>query len=510
MATDQKASIIIQAYDKASYAVLGVAANLETLNKRMARTSQVGFAFNQLGQQLAPTIGRIQNMGVAWGSAIRRLSLLGITAGGAAAGMASFAKSTADSVDKIGDLSGRYQIATKTLQVYGSMLEDSGASMDDTAAAMGKLKKAMNEAVHGDKEAAAAFDGVGISVAKLKKMKIEEVMLAMADGFKDSTRDGEKQAVLLKLMGKNGTIFMDTMNKGGEGYRERLKEMIADGAILDGKQVSFADRFTIRWARMQRTMGALRMRIGMQLAERLEPLLIKFQNWLSGDGGKKLSEQFSRIFTTENIQLFVDTLMAVGKVLMSLARGFKNLVEAIGPANTIFLGLAFLLAPVIGAFLKTGSALWGISRAAIAVAGAFPGITLAAIAAGLAIAGAFKIYEEYKALSESSKAGAEEAAIRKDKRAAYDRVLQGVGGEALIKNTRNADFQQLDNYVNTYERSGLVAKGTAAKLAAMPVDVQGKIAIEVTAKNLQAKVTEIKKSGGVDLQVQTGLQMAGG
>jgi len=107
---NQETSITIRAYDRASYAILGVAANLETLGKKMSKQSQLGYAFSELGKKLAPVGERMQALGEKWGRAGRRIAYAGAAVGGATAGMVGFAKSAVDAADKIGDLSARYQI----------------------------------------------------------------------------------------------------------------------------------------------------------------------------------------------------------------------------------------------------------------------------------------------------------------------------------------------------------------------------------------------------------------
>lgn len=507
---DKETSFTIRAVDRASYAVLGVAASLETLNKKMARTSSVGYAFNQLGQQLAPTWGKIQDMGDKWGAAFRRISYAGLAVGGATAGVVGFAKATTDAADKINDLSSRYQIGGEMVQLYGKMVEESGGSFDDAAAGIGKLKKSMNEAIHGDKESAAAFAGIGISVEQLKKMKPDELLLKMADAFKGSEKDMAKQAVLLQLMGKSGTTFMDTMNQGGKDIIEIYQRMLKNGEILDKQQLASAARFSASWDRMAGTMAGLRNKIGIKLAERLQPLLEKFQNWLAGDGGKQLAESFDRIFTSENIQSFVEAMKGLAAVVWGIGKAFVALFNTLGPTLTVMLGVAVVLAPVMSAFISTGKAMWSVVKVASVLAGGFGPLTAAALVAGGAIWATIEAYQAYKRLSETQDQAAKDNAVRSDKRAAYDKVLRGVGGEALIERTRNLDFQQLDNYVKSYEGGGLVAQGTAAKLAALPVDVSGKMKIEVTAANgASAKITELKKSGAMDFEAMAGLNMVG-
>lgn len=511
MGTNQEASITIRAYDKASYAVLGVAANLETLNKRMARTSQIGYAFGQVGKQLAPAFERMSQLGDKWGAAFRRVSLAGVAIGGAAAGLVGFAKSAADAADKIGDLSSRYQIGSETLQVYGAMVEAAGGSMEDAAAGIGKFKKAMNEATHGGKEQAEAFAGLGISLKQLKKMTPEEAMLKMSEAFKGSEKDMAKQAILLQLMGKNGTIFMDAMNQGPEEFKRLMAEMRADGRLLTKEQQSNADRFDKSWRRMTGTLEGVKNKIGLSLATKLEPLLNKFQVWLAGDGGKRIAAEFDKIFTSENIETFVDALKGVWTVVKAVASAFKTLIDFIGPTATMFLVASVALAPLASALISTATAMGSVLKVTLAIANAFPILTTSAGVAGLAIFAAFKAYQAYQRLSETQDRVAADTGVRADKRAAYDDVLRSVGGEKFAAAYgKNTDFQTLDTVVSGLERGGKVATGTAARLAAMPVDVSGTLKIEVNSTTGQSKVTEIKKAGALDFAVSTGPLMQGG
>lgn len=538
MGTNQEASITIRAYDKASFAVLGVAANLETLGKKMHKTSQMGYAFGELGKQLAPIGARMQAIGGQWAAASRRIAYTGVAIGGAAAGLVKFATSAVEAADKIGDLSSRYQIGSESLQVYGSLVKDAGGTMEDAAAGIGKFKKAMNEATHGGKEQAEAFAGIGLSVQQLKKMTPEEAMLKMADSFKGSNKDMAKQAVLLQLMGKNGTIYMDVMNQGSVAINARLEKMRLNKEILNKQQLNFADSFSKRWDRMTGTLQGVMGRIGLTIAKRLEPHLVNFEKWLSGPGGDKLEAEFGRIFSDENINAFKDAMLALWDVVKGIGKAFKFLNDTIGPNATLWLGLGIVLAPVGGALFATGKALWDVAQVMTILAVKIPGVStgiasigqaFTALLPGLeafalraatifypitvalaAIYSGFKALEAYQRLNDSLDRSAQDKQVRDEKRTAYDKQLMTVvGGDALVKGMKNYDFQQLDQVMKGLEQGGKVPPGTAARLSSTRIEVGGTLKIDINSAG-QAKVTEVNKKGALDFDVSTGLSMAGG
>lgn len=539
---NQETSITIRAIDKASYAVLGVAAKFETLNKKMASVSQAGYAFGQLSQQLAPLSNRLSNIGSKWGAASRRITGVGLAIGGVAAGLIGFAKSTTDVGDHINDLSDRYLVSGEAIQLYGKMVAESGGSFDDAAVGIGKLKRAMHGALNGDQESRNAFAGIGISVKDLAKLKPEEVLTRMADAFsahKGQEKSAAKQAILLQLMGKNGELFMQTMNAGGDKIKKTYAEMNKNGEILDKRQRAIAGSFSDSWDRMVGTLDGLKNKVGINLAENLQPQLDRFQNWLGGEGGKQIQAQFKSIFTTKNIDILVSGLKGVWHVAKDLAKTFRWMVEALGPTTTAFIGLGVALAPVGVALASTAKFMWDAGKAVMFIGGNIPGVAsgLASIggAARLAIGGvkafgiaasvafapvviaaaaalaAFKAFEAYKRLNDTQEQFGKDNAVRQKKREAYSVLFRSIGGDKFADAYGpNTDFQTLNTVASGLERGGQVAPGTAARLAAMPVDVSGTMKIEVSAApGTTARVTELKKGGRLDFESSTGPMMQG-
>jgi hypothetical protein len=351
--TTQKANIVIGATDRASQTLMNIAARFEKVNRGMASfgkltgLANVTAGLNLVNEQMggiANTWGRFKSAS-QWSAAM----LAGTAGVGVALGR--LALSSVNAADKVGDLAERYRISSESLQLAGALVEESGGSMEDAAASIGKLTKAMNEAIHGGKEQAAAFAGVGLSINELKLMRPEQVMERMADAFKGSERDMAKQAVLLELMGRNGTVMMSAMNQGGQAWRDKLAEMRADGRVFSQEQLSTADAFDKAWRRATGAFDGIKNMLGLDLAKALLPIIERLRNWAVTN----------REVIQSGFQSFVEriepALKSVGEVLQAvwavtekLAGAFKWLGGAIGTQNAVWLVLGGAIAAPLAMF----------------------------------------------------------------------------------------------------------------------------------------------------------------
>ncbi|MFN4328300.1 MAG: hypothetical protein ACK4FF_05435 [Limnobacter sp.] len=342
-----KTEIVIAAVDKATSTLNQIGGKMESMLKPASDLSK---AFGRLYQAtgvggVASALGGLAQS--AGGAAVAIVGLGGAYSG-ALGSLLMFANSSANAVDEIGDLASRYQVAARDIQVFGSLVQEAGGTTEDAAVGIGKLKKAMNEALNGGKEQAQAFAGVGISIASLKSMSADQVMLKIADAFKGSENDLAKQAVLLQLMGKNGTVFMDVMNKGSQAYRDRLAEMAADNALFTEEQLAQADDYDKSWSRMMRTLDAVRISVGVRLASAIEPTVKALQQWVSTN--RELIDQKLDSFFQALPGLITDAKeMVVGiyNAMVSLGKVLGAISSVLGSTGTAFAVLAVVLSPVI-------------------------------------------------------------------------------------------------------------------------------------------------------------------
>lgn len=352
-----KTEIVIAAVDKATATLSQIGARMDALTRPAADLSKaMGKLYDATGLGgVKKAVGGLKDSILGMGAAM--VGIGGLYSG-TVGGIVMFGNRAAEAADKIGDLSARYQIHAHTLQVYGGMVEEAGGTTEDAAAAIGKLRKAMNEAIHGGQEQAAAFAGVGISVEQLKKMAPEDVMQRMADAFKGSNKEGEKHAVLLELMGKNGTVFMDTMNQGGAAYRQRLEEMRADGSLLSQEQLKQADDYDKSWRRMQRTLDGVKMALGLKLANALESTVQGIQKWIVANRAL-IDQKFDAFLKKlpEILEVGKNLLEGLWGVVQNVGGAFKMLNNVLGPTGATLLMVSGLMSPMIMAAGQLGFAI---------------------------------------------------------------------------------------------------------------------------------------------------------
>jgi len=357
-----KTEIVISAVDRATATIEKIAARLDAATLPAHRLAG---AFGNLYQ--ATGLGAVQKAvsGVTSslvGLATASVGIAGVYSGTIGSIMA-FALHSADAADKIGDLSERYHIATKDLQVYGSMMEEAGVgSVEDAASSLGKLQKAMNEAMNGGKDQAAAFAGVGISLENLKNMKPDQVIASIADAFKGSDRDLEKNAVLLELMGKSGSAWMSIMDKGGAEIRARYEQMVADGRILSSEQIEQADRYDKAWRRMTGTLDGVKTALGLQLAEKLQPMIENIQKWIVANR-ELIAQKFDKFLERlpKILEVAQELFVGLWTVVQQIAGAFKAVSSVLGPTMTGFLAVAVVLSPLI---LSAGQLAFGLGKVA--------------------------------------------------------------------------------------------------------------------------------------------------
>lgn len=533
MSQQNKTELIISAVDRASATLTQIGARMSNLVKPASdlKRSLGGLSDASGFTSVVTGIGKI---GKSIPAAARAIAGIAGVASGAVGSIALLATSAVDAADRIGDLSAKYQIHSDLIHVYGNLVEEAGGSFEDAAVGMGKLKKAMNEAIHGGKSQAAAFAGIGISVASLRKMSPEQVMEKMADAFKGSDKDLAKQSVLLELMGKNGTVFMDVLNQGSESYRQRLAEMRADGMLFTESQLQQADGYDKSWKRLQRTLAATKESLGLRLANALEPVVKAGQKWMVVNQGL-IDQKFDRFLEKLPGILEAAKNMAIGLFsgVEKLMVVFSGLSSVLGSGNVLLLLLTIAVSPAIVAFGGLAVAVFSFVVKLGMVSGAIPflistlsmlwGVMLAnpvgllvAAVAGLAVI----VYRNWDGIVQyvSRAWGRIKAVFGVD---FFDGLLQlwmeswqtfanGVIGiiRTLMPDSWMPDAMRKFNVTFATERAQNVTAAAAAQTRNNQ-EVRNTIRLEIDAEG-RTKVKELRSgSPATTLDVATGLTMAG-
>ena len=359
MGTTNKAEIVITALDKASAVLTRIGEKFDGITKPVGRVHEaVGKFADATGfSKMQSAVGGLTEKlkGLATASVG-----LGVGYSVALGGMVAMAHKAAEAIDQVGDLASRYGVATQDIQVFGGFVEEAGGSIEDASKAIGKLNKNMSLARAGSKEMQAAFATANITMDDLRKKTPSEVLFKMAEAAKASQKEGAKLATLEALMGKSGSIMLDTLNKGGDELRERYQQMTADGALYTGEQIAQADAFDKSWRRMQRTVESVRNSMGLKLANAIQPLVDRMQAWVVANRAMLESKVDKFAAALPGVLTDVlDVFQALWGIAVKLGSAFKSLKEAVGPTNAVLAVLAPILAPVV---LAVGQVVFAFAR----------------------------------------------------------------------------------------------------------------------------------------------------
>lgn len=225
----------------------------------------------------------------------------------AAAGAALFAvaKSTADFGEEA--LKGAQKAGT-TVEGFTAMAH--AAKMADVEQqtlinGMKTLSVQMAEASRGGKESSELFARLGISVkdASGNVRSIEDVMLDLADVFKNSADGALKNEMAVKVFGKAWEGFLPFMNQGREAIRGTMEESKQLGLQLSTKDAVAANQFNDEIKKLEVASRGFSIQVGRELIPVLTQLLKVMGDAATGPIGKvfRLEMQgLASIFTLLN------------------------------------------------------------------------------------------------------------------------------------------------------------------------------------------------------------------
>lgn len=134
---------------------------------------------------------------------------------GLAAALGAMAFSTAHAADELHDLGIRSGMSVEEVQALGYAANRTGTTLEVLATGLTTLQRQIGAARHGSKDAAGAFDALGLDPAKLGKAKdaLPQIATALA-GVAD---DAERARLRMMLLGEAGPRMAELLDLGGDG-----------------------------------------------------------------------------------------------------------------------------------------------------------------------------------------------------------------------------------------------------------------------------------------------------
>lgn len=226
-----------------------------------------------------------------------------------------------DTVERVARVTG---MNTDAVQQWTYAANTVGVGAKESAKALEEVSQAQNKALHENKDAAAAFAAVGISMQQLKNQSPQETLYAVADAFAASNDGAAKSAIAHELFGAEYEKLIPLLDKGGEALRNLGVEAKSSGAVIDANLIAHLAALDEHLKTARARMDAASLSAKAQLA----PAIIAVTEAFSGNASMRpMIEDFYK-----GVLFLFRTLTSAA---MTLVVGFQQTAEAIATLWTV-------------------------------------------------------------------------------------------------------------------------------------------------------------------------------
>lgn len=150
-------------------------------------------------------------------------------------------KAALDYAGSLGEVAQQLGVTTRELQTFRYAAQQNGATLEEADGALGKFAIAMSKALSGSKQAAAAFNAVGVSLQDLQSKSRAEVLGQIADRMKDTGGAAANAAAGVAIFGRGFLKIVPTLDQGSAGMNALAQAADELGIVLSDEQIAKAD-----------------------------------------------------------------------------------------------------------------------------------------------------------------------------------------------------------------------------------------------------------------------------
>jgi hypothetical protein len=275
------------------------------------------------------------------GVSMQAVGKIMLAAGGAIVGaMAATVVAVSKTGVEVDKFSKQTGVSREEIQKLGYAALQEHVSMEQLASGLTKLSKNMYDASMGTGEAKDTFDSLGISVKNSdgSLRNSSDVLLDVADKFKNMTNETEMSGAAMKIFGKSGAELVPFLRMGRDGIEDLKKEAERLGIVMSEDSVKGMKAFDDSVTAVKAGVGGF----GTQIASALVPYMTKL-----ADGLKSALEWFNKIPKP------VREAVTVGTALAGVVALISGAFIVLGPAILTALAGAW---PFIAAAAALGAA----------------------------------------------------------------------------------------------------------------------------------------------------------
>lgn len=315
------------------------------------------------------------------------LSLITGALGGASlVGLKTLADNYAQLGAGLDDQSKRTGIAVERLQELNYIAQMSDVSIEGLQGAVARLNLGLANAASGkDKNLAALFSRLNIDPRKVQNAA--DLLPKLADAFQRNTDAVTRARMGTALFGKGYQELLPLLVDGSEAlddlvarYRRVAMPISAADAAAAADYADATDDLRLSWQGFQSLIGARVLPLLTPVIQRMTEWTVANREWLA-NGISQVVEDLGRYLSEVDFRALLSGMA-------SAVRSAGQLIEALGGAKTVLIGLGvLLLAGPVMSLIQLGITLFGAAKAvAVFVAAAGPvgwilaGVGLAAVA----------------------------------------------------------------------------------------------------------------------------------
>ncbi len=228
--------------------------------------------------------GAAKTMGGALvtGAKAAAAAMAAVTAAAAAAVKVGFdlSASAGKYADDLATLSAQTGVSQTDLQqwTYASNFIDT--SVESMTQSMSKMTQAMGDAANGNKETAARFATLGVSItdAHGRLRSSEDVFWDAIDALGKIDNEAERDAAAMKIFGEQAKQLNPLIEAGSKAYREMGDEAARLGTVFSDEEIATMGGFDDAMQRATQATQGLKNAIGLALIPAFQPLVGRATN----------------------------------------------------------------------------------------------------------------------------------------------------------------------------------------------------------------------------------------
>ena len=235
---------------------------------------------------------------------------------GALWGMADAAQRHIDVLDETAQSVG---MTTQAFARLAAATQLGGAEMGDTAAAVAKLQQNIAAARAGNADAAKSFRSLGVSMADLKTLSVDQIIGKLADGLKGTEDPAQRVALAVDVLGRGGRKLLPSMMEGAAGLKAAGDQLERFGGVPSAEAIKAAGEMEKSMARAKHAVGGLALQVGSALMPVVSEIAGGFAEWV----------QTNRELIKSKITAFINGLKTAISLAWKVASSFFGALGSI-------------------------------------------------------------------------------------------------------------------------------------------------------------------------------------